>query len=60
LSKSCLKKTYWQGGTIVTKRNYGVRQNKKALKFIYLLHYIGILSKEEMEKLTGSSLKSAD
>jgi hypothetical protein len=44
----------------VAERNYGVRQKKKALKFIYLLHHIGILSKEEMEKLTGSSLKSAD
>jgi hypothetical protein len=58
--KVALRKLVNREETIVTERNYGIRQRKKALKFIYLLHYIGILSKEEMEKLTGSSLKSVD
>jgi hypothetical protein len=28
------------------------RQSKKAVAFIYLLYHLGVLSKEEVEKLT--------
>jgi hypothetical protein len=43
----------------MAKYNYATRQRKKAMKFIYLLHYIGVLSKEEMERLTGKSKNEA-
>jgi hypothetical protein len=32
--------------------NFKNRQSKKAIAFIYLLHHLGVLSEEEVAKLT--------
>jgi transcription initiation factor IIE alpha subunit len=44
----------------VIKGNYEIRQKKKAVQFIHLLYFIGLLSKEEMAELMGIQINQTN